>query len=599
MSTPRPRRPPCASRPARPRRPRSTGTTRRPSKPRSTPGPSARSMGAWRSRSTTKASSCWMPHLTFPGLAAGEKLDRTTRVGSGAAARPRRHAAGRGPGRSAHLPVGRVRAGDRRIGGFAFAKAGEGALRARVPDEHPGRDQRPRAGLQPQLTGQPSGQLLAVSESGEGDAERILASGDPVRGEPVKTTIDPNVQTAAVSALGGTYGGVAVLDARNGDVLGIAGLAFSNPPGSTFKVVTATAALEEGEVKPSDTFPVETSNSLIGREISNAHDAPCGGTFVQSFAQSCNTVFAPRWGSRWAPMRWWKRPRNSASTLRRPRQGPGGARAARARIPSRSRTSSSARVRSARGGSWRRRCRWPRSRRRSRTRSRADLLVKSPELRPSPSPWVTSPEVAATMKELMLEVVRSGTGVAAQLPNVAVAGKTGTAELGPATPTEPLSRARTPTERERLVRRSRRPTTRSSRSRRRSSTRRAAVAAVPSPHRSSSRSWPPSWVSPRYAVKPPRPEADGRRDHHQGATDDREQAADGVVQLRQTGAGDRERRSRGEEGPPAASLASPFGGGHERRRDDDAETAVADRFGEQPGQDRDRGGRGGDQRQAQ
>ena len=40
--------------------------------------------------------------------------------------------------------------------------------------------------------------------------------------------------------------------------------------------------------------------------------------------------------------------------------------------------------------------------------------------------------------------------MAAQLPNVAVAGKTGTAELGPATPTEPLEpgedphRTRTP-----------------------------------------------------------------------------------------------------------------------------------------------------------
>jgi peptidoglycan glycosyltransferase len=40
------------------------------------------------------------------------------------------------------------------------------------------------------------------------------------------------------------------------------------------------------------------------------------------------------------------------------------------------------------------------------------------------------------MKDLMIEVVRSGTGVAAQVPAVVVAGKTGTAELGPA-PLEP------------------------------------------------------------------------------------------------------------------------------------------------------------------
>ena len=227
MSTPRPRRPPCASRPARPRRPRSTGTTRRPSKPRSTPGPSARSMGAWRSRSTTKASS-WMPHLTFPGLAAGEKLDRTTRWANGAAARPRRHAAGRGPGRSAHLPVGRVRAGDRRIGGFAFAKAGEGALRARVPDEHPGRDQRPRAGSTSSSPVSPAGSC-SPSRVGRGRCGADPRQRRPGPGRAGQDDDRPERADGGSQRLGGTYGGVAVLDARNGDVLGIAGLAFSNP----------------------------------------------------------------------------------------------------------------------------------------------------------------------------------------------------------------------------------------------------------------------------------------------------------------------------------------------------------------------------------
>ncbi len=49
---------------------------------------------------------------------------------------------------------------------------------------------------------------------------------------------------------------------------------------------------------------------------------------------------------------------------------------------------------------------------------------------------VVSPGTAATVKDLMIEVVRSGTGVAAQVPGIAVAGKTGTAELGPR-PLEP------------------------------------------------------------------------------------------------------------------------------------------------------------------
>ena len=45
---------------------------------------------------------------------------------------------------------------------------------------------------------------------------------------------------------------------------------------------------------------------------------------------------------------------------------------------------------------------------------------------------MTSPETAETMTELMVGVVEEGTGVAAALPGIEVAGKTGTAELGPA-----------------------------------------------------------------------------------------------------------------------------------------------------------------------
>jgi cell division protein FtsI/penicillin-binding protein 2 len=47
----------------------------------------------------------------------------------------------------------------------------------------------------------------------------------------------------------------------------------------------------------------------------------------------------------------------------------------------------------------------------------------------APTSRATSPRIAKTMERLMLAVVRGGTGVNAAIPGVAVAGKTGTAEL--------------------------------------------------------------------------------------------------------------------------------------------------------------------------
>ncbi len=59
-------------------------------------------------------------------------------------------------------------------------------------------------------------------------------------------------------------------------------------------------------------------------------------------------------------------------------------------------------------------------------------IAKGPELAPDGGPVkVTSPETAATMRQMMIEVVNNGTGVAGALPGIQVAGKTGTAELGP------------------------------------------------------------------------------------------------------------------------------------------------------------------------
>ena len=82
---------------------------------------------------------------------------------------------------------------------------------------------------------------------------------------------------------------------RDGAVQALAGLAVSapQPPGSTFKIITASAALENGVATPSTTYPIRTSATLSGVELRNAGGEACGGSLTEAFTVSCNSVFAP------------------------------------------------------------------------------------------------------------------------------------------------------------------------------------------------------------------------------------------------------------------------------------------------------------------
>ncbi|MFL5906473.1 MAG: penicillin-binding transpeptidase domain-containing protein, partial [Solirubrobacterales bacterium] len=248
----------------------------------------------------------WAPYLTFPGLATGERVGRRLTLGRRAAILAKHGiplATGSTEGRSSPL------------GSDAIDVAGETG----APDserqaqlEHAGYPSDGSTGISglelafnARLAGRPNGQLLAVREGTPvpdvppRTKGRVLATTQGSPGQPVRTTIDPRLQTITVNALGGQSGGVAVLNAQNGNVLALAGSAFSapQPPGSTFKVITTTAALEGHDVKLSDTFPVLTEINPDptngARVVHNAHDEACGGTFTQAFAKSCNTVFAP------------------------------------------------------------------------------------------------------------------------------------------------------------------------------------------------------------------------------------------------------------------------------------------------------------------
>ena len=67
------------------------------------------------------------------------------------------------------------------------------------------------------------------------------------------------------------------------------------PPGSTFKVITAASALENGVATPSSpVFPEVVSYQLPLTEVSlqNFGGSVCGGDLARSLARSCNTTFA-------------------------------------------------------------------------------------------------------------------------------------------------------------------------------------------------------------------------------------------------------------------------------------------------------------------
>ena len=384
----------------------------------------------------------WSEHLVFPGLGPGERLVRRARVPERAPILARDGTPlAEGPATSRSSPLGAA----------AQSVAGE------VSSPSPQRDRElTRLGFPPgtptgisglelafngRLAGRPGGQLVAVA-SDDGNPPSggpVLASSKPVRGKPVHATIDPGLQQAAVAALGSQYGGVAVLDARDGSVLALAGIAFSGPqpPGSTFKVITTTEALEAGVVELTDQFPAQTSIVVGGREVANAHNEACGGSFVEAFAHSCNTVFVPLgpkigserlvesaelYGFNSPPSLYHRaairavNPPQSTIPTSIPNEielgvsaiGQGQVLATPLEMASVAQTIADGGVRS------------------------PTAMVTDRKLRPTTRPVrVTSEQVATTVRNLMIQVVVNGTGTAAALPGVQVAGKTGTAELGP------------------------------------------------------------------------------------------------------------------------------------------------------------------------
>jgi penicillin-binding protein A len=364
----------------------------------------------------------WAPQLVFPSLAPGEALTRTEDPPPRGRILSRdRKVLAQGPARSRSSTLGPLAgsiAGRVEAGGTAEER--EAAYARGFPRDWPVGQSGLERVFETDLAGRPGGQLIA--------GRRLLARARPVAGRPVRTTIDTRLQQAAVTALAGRFGGIAALDARTGEIRALAGVAFSapQPPGSTFKIVTTTAALEARKVKLTDQFPVQTHAVIDGVELENANGESCGGSFEASFAHSCNSVFAPlgvkvgakqivsaaeRYGFNAAPAFPGELPSTlpPARRIRTPLEVGSTAIGQFKVLATPLELASIAQTVSARG-------------------VRTVPTLRFGQRRPAPV-RVTTRRVARTLERLMVDVVSFGTGTSAALPGVKVAGKTGTAEL--------------------------------------------------------------------------------------------------------------------------------------------------------------------------
>ena len=364
----------------------------------------------------------WRPHLVFPGLPVGATLDRRTTAPERArllAGDGQVLAEGPADARGSPLAVASSIAGALEPPADA---AEQEALYARgFPEDTPVGVSGLERVFEHRLAGRPGGELLA------GDS--VLARSTARPGKAVRTTIDPSVQEAADIALAGRLGGVAALDPRSGEILALAGVAFSapQPPGSTFKIVTAAAALESGNVKPSDEFPVETTAVIDGVELENASGESCGGDFANSFAHSCNSVFAPL-GVKVGSERLVEEAEDFGWN-----EDPGIPGALPSTIPPPSGIVSPLEIGSTAIGQFQTLATTLQMASVAQTIANGGVRIK-PTLTPRPGQTggirAVPAGVAKTIERLMVGVVDFGTGTLAQVEGVDVAGKTGTAELG-------------------------------------------------------------------------------------------------------------------------------------------------------------------------
>ncbi len=167
-----------------------------------------------------------------------------------------------------------------------------------------------------------NGQIQAEVDA-QGRPLRVLATVRPTPGDTVILGVDLDVQKAAEEALGSRVGAVVAMDPSDGTIValashpgfdpnlfatGITTAAWNQvlhdplqplldratqggyPTGSVYKIVTATAALELGLVRSDSRFYCPGYYNL-GGHIFHDHEAHGNVSFLEGIAQSCNVVF--------------------------------------------------------------------------------------------------------------------------------------------------------------------------------------------------------------------------------------------------------------------------------------------------------------------
>jgi peptidoglycan glycosyltransferase len=129
-------------------------------------------------------------------------------------------------------------------------------------------------------------------------------------GDDLRTTLDPKAQKVAYQALSGHKGAVVAMDVHSGAVRVLAGTPSFDPdnpnrgstfnlatqglfpPGSTFKTVTAVAAIDSGRYTPTSLVSGRNGKIISGTPLQNFGGEDFGPiTLTDALTHSVNTVF--------------------------------------------------------------------------------------------------------------------------------------------------------------------------------------------------------------------------------------------------------------------------------------------------------------------